>query len=103
MTGRPYIWEFQRGSVTLPFTAQGRLVVNDTGSLIGCCQSGAGIAQLLEIYARELLGHDNLVHILPDWSDEVFPLYAYYRRSDLMPRKKLAFLDFVREIVRKDT
>jgi DNA-binding transcriptional LysR family regulator len=98
MTGRPYTWEFQRGGEIVPFTAPSRITVNDTGSLVGACRSGAGIAQLLEIYAGRLIAGGGLVHILPDWADEVFPLHAYYRRSELMPAKVRAFLDFVRDI-----
>jgi DNA-binding transcriptional LysR family regulator len=98
VTGRPYTWEFQRGGEIVPFTALGRITVNDTGSLVGACRGGAGIAQLLEIYAGRLIAGGDLVHILPDWADEVFPLHAYYRRSELMPAKVRAFLDFVRDI-----
>jgi DNA-binding transcriptional LysR family regulator len=98
MTGRPFAWEFQRGGETVPFAAQGRITVNDTGSLVGACRSGAGIAQLLEVYATDLLD-DDIVRILPNWSDETFPLYAYYRRSDLMPGKTRAFIEFVRDVV----
>lgn len=96
--GRPYRWEFQRGGEIVPFTAHSRITVNDTGSLIGACRSGAGIAQLLEVYAGSLLAEGELVHIMPDWAEEGFPLHAYYRRSDLMPAKVVAFLNFVREV-----
>lgn len=99
MTGRAYAWEFRRGDDIVPFAAQGQLTVNDTGSLIGACRSGAGIAQLLEVYAGPLLAEDQLVQILPDWSDEVFPLYAYYRQSNLMPAKTRTFLAFVRDVI----
>lgn len=98
-TGRPYTWEFQRQGEIVPFAATGRVIVNDTGSLIGACRSGAGVAQLLEVYARDIVLAGELIHILPDWSEETFPLYAYYRASALMPAKLRAFLDFVREII----
>lgn len=99
MTGRPFTWEFRRQGEIVPFAASGRIMVNDTGSLIGACRSGAGVAQLLELYVRDTLLDGELIHVLPDWSDETFPLYAYYRQSDLMPAKLRAFLDFVREII----
>lgn len=98
MTGRPFTWEFQRDDDIVPFAAAGRVMVNDTGSLVGACRSGAGIAQLLELYARDMLRDGELIQILPDWAGETFPLYAYYRRSGLMPAKLRVFLDFVREI-----
>jgi len=98
-TGRPFEWEFQRGKEIVPLAASGRLMVNDTGSLLGACLGGSGIAQLLEIYARDLLAEKRLVHLLPEWSDETFPLYAYHHSSNLVSAKVRAFLDFVRELV----
>ncbi|NVN11326.1 LysR substrate-binding domain-containing protein, partial [Nguyenibacter vanlangensis] len=83
---------------TVPLHVAGRLMVDDTGSLLGACLSGAGIAQLLELYARDLIAQKRLVHLLPEWSDETFPLYAYHHASHLMSAKVRAFLDFVREL-----
>jgi DNA-binding transcriptional LysR family regulator len=98
-TGRPFEWEFQRKGTTVEFEPASRLLVNDTGGLVGACLGGAGVAQLLELYARDILRAGRLVHLLPDWSDETFPLYAYHRASRLMPAKLDAFLHFVREII----
>jgi DNA-binding transcriptional LysR family regulator len=98
-TGRPFEWEFQRRGKTVEFAPASRLSVNDTGGLVGACLGGAGMAQLLELYARDILGTGRLVHLLPDWSDETFPLYAYHRAARLMPAKLGAFLAFVREII----
>ena len=97
-TGRPFEWEFQRGKEVIPLTATGRLMVNDTGSLLGACLGGSGVAQLLELYAKDILKRNRLVHLLPEWSDETFPLYAYHHASNLVSAKVRAFLDFVREL-----
>ena len=98
-TGRPFEWEFQRVGETVPFAPESRLLVNDTGGLVGACMGGAGVAQLLELYARDILASGRVVHLLPQWSDETFPLYAYHRAARLMPAKVEAFLNFVREII----
>jgi DNA-binding transcriptional LysR family regulator len=97
-TGRPFDWEFQRENVVIPLKATGRLMVYDTGSLIGSCLGGIGMGQLLELYARDFLADGRLVQILPDWPEETFPLYAYHHASNLMPAKVRAFLDFVRKL-----
>lgn len=97
-TGRPFEWEFQRGKETIPLQAAGRLMVNDTGSLLGACLGGVGIAQLLELYAKDILAEKKLVQLLPEWSDETFPLYAYHHASHLVSAKVRAFLDFVQEL-----
>ncbi|WP_142781883.1 LysR family transcriptional regulator [Agrobacterium sp. T29] len=98
-TGRPFEWEFQRGDKVIPLNAGGRLMVYDTGSLIGGCLGGIGIGQLLELYTKDLLAEGKLVQILPDWSEETFPLYAYYHASNLMPAKVRAFLEFIHRLV----
>ncbi|TDK29851.1 LysR family transcriptional regulator [Rhizobium deserti] len=98
VTGRPYEWEFQRGQRVIPVAANGSLVVNDTGSLLGACLGGAGIAQLLELYAKDIIAQRRLVPLLSEWSDETFPLYAYHHASSIVPAKVQAFLEFVREI-----
>ena len=94
-TGRPFEWEFWRGKEVLPFEAPGRLLVNDTGSLLGACLGGAGIAQLLELYAKDILPEGRIVQLLPEWADETFPVYAYHHASNLISAKVRAFLDFV--------
>lgn len=99
-TGRPYEWEFQGSETTVETRVTGALTVNDTGSLLGACLAGAGLAQLLEIYARPYIDDGRLLHLLPDWSHETFPLYAYVRPSPLTTARLAAFLDFVRDITR---
>jgi DNA-binding transcriptional LysR family regulator len=74
-------------------------MVYDTGSLIAGCLGGIGIAQLLELYAKPILAEEKLVRLLPDWSEETFPLYAYHRASNLVSAKVRTFLEFVRELV----
>jgi DNA-binding transcriptional LysR family regulator len=97
-TGRPYEWEFEKAGEVVPVRAAGRLMVYDTGSLIGGCLGGVGMAQLLGLYAKDFLAAKSLVQLLPDWSEEVFPLYAYHHASNLMSAKVRAFLDFVHEL-----
>jgi DNA-binding transcriptional LysR family regulator len=38
------------------------------------------------------------VPILSEWSEELFPLYAYHPSRHLPPAKVRAFLDFVQEV-----
>lgn len=97
-TSRPYEWEFRRGEEIVPLAASSRLMVNDTGSLLAACLGGAGVAQLLEIYARDLIAQGRLVQLLPDWAEETFPLHAFHHGSNLVSAKVRAFLDFVRDL-----
>lgn len=97
-TGRHFEWEFVKGDAAIPVAAKGRLQVNDTGSLLGACLGGQGVAQLLELYALEMIADGRLVELLPDWSDETFPLYAFHHSAKPVPAKVGAFLDFVLEL-----
>lgn len=99
-TGRPYGWEFVQGKEAVEINASGRITVNDTGSLVAACLGGSGIAQLLELYARDMLASHRLVQILPEWADETFPLYVYHHASAHVPAKLRAFLQFVEELTR---
>jgi DNA-binding transcriptional LysR family regulator len=62
--------------------------------------SGLGVAQLLELYVRDLLASGQLVQILPEWADETYPLYAYHHSAQLMSAKVRAFLAFVVAVTR---
>lgn len=99
-TGRPFLWEFHRGSERISVAAAGALMVNDTGALLGACLGGQGIAQPLALYADEYLRDGRLVQVLPDWADETFPLYAYHRSKTLVPAKVRVFLDYLVELTR---
>ncbi len=98
-TGRHYDWEFLRGNETVPVKIGGRIMVSDTGSLLGACLGGHGIAQPLEIYTQPYLKSGQLIQLLPDWANETFPLYAYHHTPKLMSAKVRAFLDYVDDIV----
>lgn len=99
LTSRAYGWEFIRRGRRVPVKAQGRLMVGDTGSLLGACLGGQGIAQLLEVYSRPFIADGKLVQLLPDWADETFPLHVYHHSPNMISAKVQAFLDFVVEIV----
>jgi DNA-binding transcriptional LysR family regulator len=99
-TGSHFRWEFVRGKKAVPVNASGQLTVNEIGSLLAACLGGQGIAQVLELYARDLLADGRLVQVLPDWADETFPLYAYHHSAQLMSAKVRAFLDFVVTLMR---
>ena len=58
----------------IPLRVKERLLVSDSGTLIGACEAGAGIAQILG--CKHLLDNGRLVELFPEWSDERFPLYA---------------------------
>jgi len=94
-TGSQFAWEFVRGKQTVPVNAAGQVMVNEVGPLLAACLSGLGIAQILDLYAREFLADGRLVQLLPNWAEETYPLYAYHHSPPLISAKVRVFLDFV--------
>jgi DNA-binding transcriptional LysR family regulator len=76
-------------------TPQGRLTVNDVGTLHSVCMAGQGVAQILSLGAEPLLASGKLVELFPDWADEVYPLYALYPSRHHPPAKVRAFFEFI--------
>ena len=101
ITGAPFAWEFVRGDEVVKVNASGRLIVNDGGALLAACLGGHGLAQLLDLYAHDLITEGRLVQVLPRWADETWPLYAYHHSEGLLSAKVRAFLDFVVELTRQ--
>jgi len=96
---RPYDWEMRRKKEVLPLRVKARLLVSDSGTLLGACEAGAGIAQVLEIGCAELLRGGRLVELFPEWSGERFPLYAVYPSRLHRAAKVRAFIEFCLEIM----
>lgn len=89
-----------QGRKIVPVKTSSRLLVSDAGTMLTECLSGSGIAQVFAVVVRDLLTRRKLVHLLPDWADERFPLYAYYPSRHHPAAKVRAFVDFILEAVR---
>src|SRR5580692_4679141 len=97
-TGRPFPWEFHRGGEIVEVKVSGRLLLDDPSVAVTACVAGQGIFQSLAIGLAPFLAQGDLVPILPEWSEELYPLYAYHPSRHLPPAKVRAFLDFIQEI-----
>src|SRR2546421_4276928 len=97
-TGLPFPWEFQRSGEVSEVKVSSRLVMDDPSVAIAACVAGQGIFQSLAIGLAPFLSRGELVQILPEWSEELYPLYAYHPSRHLPPAKVRAFLDFIQEI-----
>jgi DNA-binding transcriptional LysR family regulator len=97
--GRPYEWEFHRGQEVIPVKPRTRLLLSDSGAMLGACEAGAGIAQILALGTRHLIESGALVELLPDWAEEHFPFYALYPSRHHVPAKVRAFIDFCLDVI----
>jgi DNA-binding transcriptional LysR family regulator len=96
-TGRPFPWEFHRENEIIEIKTSGRLMTDDPSAAIAACVAGQGVHQSLAMGLAGFLAKGELVQILPEWSDEVYPLYTYHPSRHLPPAKVRAFLDFIQE------
>jgi len=97
-TGLPFPWEFHRCGEVSEVKVSSRLVMDDPSVAIATCVAGQGIFQSLAIGLAPFLSRGELVQILPEWSEELYPLYAYHPSRHLPPAKVRALLDFIQEI-----
>lgn len=102
MTGQPLEWEYSRNGEIVPAKISSRLMVNESGTLLGACLAGAGVARIKTSGIEDLLADGRLVELLTDWKGESFPLYALYPSRHLPAAKVRAFIDFVMLILKID-
>jgi DNA-binding transcriptional LysR family regulator len=96
---RPFDWEFRQGREILPVKPSARLMVSDVGAMLGACEAGVGIAQIMALGADHLLAEGKLIELFPDWPDEAFPLYALYPSRQLRAAKVRTFIEFTRDLL----
>ena len=97
--GRPFDWEFRKGKQVLPVKVKSRLLVSDVGAMLGACEAGAGIAQIMQLGTQHLLDEGRLIELFPEWCGELFPLYALYASRNQLAAKVRAFIDFCLETI----
>jgi DNA-binding transcriptional LysR family regulator len=102
-TGRPFDWEFWRGDELISVAVNGRLTVTDSGTKLGACLAGFGIAQVINLGLEHHLKSGTLINLFPNWPDERFPLYVYYVSRSHVPAKVRKFIDFIIDSLRLDT
>ncbi len=98
-TGRPFEWEFRRGNELVSVAVNGRLTVTDSGTKLGACLAGFGVAQVIDLGLDHHFETGALINLFPDWSDERFPLYVYYASRNHVPAKVRKFIDFIVELL----
>src|ERR1700735_3414122 len=96
---RPFEWEFRRGREVLPVSPAARLMVSDVGAMLSACEAGVGIAQIMQLGTRDLLAEGRMVELFPDWSGELFPLYALYPSRQLRAAKVRTFIEFTVDLL----
>ena len=76
--------------------------MTDTGSELGACLAGFGVAQIIDLGLENHFRSGALINLFPDWSDERFALYVYYASRNYVPANVRKFIDFVVDSLGKD-
>jgi DNA-binding transcriptional LysR family regulator len=96
-TGRPFDWEFWRGNESVSVAVNGRLTVTDSGTKLGVCLAGFGVAQVIDLGLEHHFKSGALINLFSDWPDERFPLYVYYVSRNYVPAQVRKFIDFIKD------
>ena len=80
----------------------GSWTVTDSGTKLGACLAGFGIAQVIDLGLEHHFRSGALVNVFPNWSDERFPLYVYYVSRNYVPAKVRKFIDFIVDALGKE-
>ena len=66
----------------------------DVDTMLAACLAGGGTAQVMAFGVEDLLSSGQLVNLFPDWSDQMFPLYAVHPSRRHVPAEVRAFIGF---------
>ena len=95
-SGRPYRWEFARGSDELAIDVPGVLTLDHNGLMVEAAIAGLGVAFVPEPWGRPALDDGRLLAILEDWSPVLPGLCLYYPGRRHVPPALRAFIDELR-------
>ena len=96
---RPFEWEFRSDHEVISVRPASRLMVSDVGAMLSACEAGVGIAQIMQLGSTDVLAQGRLVELFPDWSGELFPLYALYPSRQLRAAKVRTFIEFTVDLL----
>jgi len=100
-TGRHYPLEFRKGEESISVSGPYKVSVNESNAYVTAAVSGLGIAQITSDQAMRHLENKTLVHILPDWTQPLLPIYVVYPPNRHLSAKVRAFVDWTAELTQR--
>jgi DNA-binding transcriptional LysR family regulator len=92
-------WEFTRDGVRHVAALRIRLVMRDGLGAITAAIHDCGLARPYEVAVRRALKSGELLAVLGDWSGDRQPVHAVFPKSNHVPAKVRAFVEFARSLV----
>ena len=100
-SGGIYRWEFEKKGEVLEVEVDGPLTLGDQQVMLQAALDGAGLAIVLESHARPHLKARQLVRVLADWCPPFPGYFLYYPSRRQVPAGLRAFIDMMRQELRK--
>jgi DNA-binding transcriptional LysR family regulator len=100
-SGGIYRWEFEKKGEVLEVEVDGPLTLSDQQVMLQAALDGAGLAIVLESHARPYLKARHLVRVLADWCPPFPGYFLYYPSRRQVPAGLRAFIDMMRQDLRK--
>ena len=100
-SGTIYRWEFEKKGEVLEVEVDGPLTLGDQQVMLQAALDGAGLAIVLEPHARAHLKARHLVRVLADWCPPFPGYFLYYPSRRQVPAGLRAFIDMMRQELRK--
>ena len=100
-SGAIYRWEFEKKGEVLEVEVDGPLTLSDQQVMLQAALDGAGLAIVLESHARPHLKARQLVRVLADWCPPFPGYFLYYPSRRQVPAGLRAFIDMMRQELRK--
>ena len=100
-SGGIYRWEFEKKGEVLEVEVDGPLTLSDQQVMLQAALDGAGLAIVLEPHARAHLKARQLVRVLADWCPPFPGYFLYYPSRRQVPAGLRAFIDMMRQELRK--
>jgi len=100
-SGSIYRWEFEKKGEVLEVEVDGPLTLSDQQVMLQAALDGAGLAIVLESHARAHLKARQLVRVLADWCAPFPGYFLYYPSRRQVPAGLRAFIDMMRQELRK--
>jgi len=100
-SGSIYRWEFEKKGEVLEVEVDVPLTLSDQQVMLQAALDGAGLAIVLESHARAHLKARQLVRVLADWCAPFPGYFLYYPSRRQVPAGLRAFIDMMRQELRK--
>lgn len=93
----PYPWSFRREGEKVELRPRTSVIANDGTTMFVSCLEGAGVAQLLEIEAREAFSSGALIRLFSEWENERYSCRLHTSGGRFRSPRLAAFAELIRQ------